>query len=245
MCATQVLASPAAAEKIRNVLRACRHEQNARDYACRLVQSLAEVMNSQHAVWLDWSAGSCSVLAETEGGTLSHWLGPNPRVPLLADDRNLYAGIHSVAAAPITFRSSIFGVLAIANGREPYSPSDLGLLEEIGRAALAEYESLDRAEALGMDGIRQSIVELTHGLRQPLGILEACAFLLDMALPSGETRAREQLAEMLRQLDRASGILDESAQPYVSRTSLPRPDETDTVESDSRFLTQSAISMVT
>ena len=89
------------------------------------------------------------------------------------------------------------------------------------------------------------MADLTHSLRQPLGILEACAFLLDMSLPATETRARDQLAEMFRQLDRASGILDKSTIAYTARGSRTCEDATEPVESDSRVLTNSAMSMVT
>src|SRR5262249_52272020 len=137
------------------------------------------------------------------------------------------------------------GILAVANGARPYTPADIVLLETIGRIAVAEHEALERTETLGMENRQESMADLVHGLRQPLGILEACAVLLDMSLPAGETRAREHLTEMLSQLERASGILDQSTTGYASPASRPRTDETEPEESDSRFFANSAMSMVT
>src|SRR5690349_2357413 len=104
MHATQVPAPPAAAEKIRFVLSACRYEQNSRDYASRLVETLADVMNSEYAVWLNRAAGHQSVVSQTPGGNpLSRWLAADPAVPLLANDWNFCAGIRSIAAVPVCF----------------------------------------------------------------------------------------------------------------------------------------------
>jgi GAF domain-containing protein len=243
MTATQVLAPTTVADEIRNVLSACRHQRNAADYASRLVQTLAEVTHSQHAMWLNWPANPVCVVAQTAGlNPLGEYLIANERLRVLANDRSTADGIRSVAAAPVWFRSLVVGVLAVANGDEPYTPAHVELLEGIGRVAVAENESLQCAEALGLSE-EQRLVDMVHGLRQPLGIMEACAFLLDMSLTPSQIRAREHLQEMLRQLHRASGILDQSAASYASRGS--RTDDTEPEESDSFVLTNSAMSMVT
>ena len=250
MTATQVLTPDTVAADIRNVLNACRRSCNAADYARRLVQALADFTHSQHAVWLNWPANSGCVVAGTGGlNPLDRFLMANLRLPLLANDCNLPHGIRAVAAAPIRFRSLVAGVLAVAKGDEPlreqpYRQSDLDLLEGIGRAALAEYESRLSAEALGLTD-DQRLADTVHSLRQPLGIIEACAFVLDLSLPAGETRAHEQLAEMRRQLERASGILDRTTAGYTPCESRPRADETEPEESESRVFTNSAMSMVT
>jgi signal transduction histidine kinase len=189
---------------------------------------------------LNCPVGPGCIVAETEDtpAIVRHAVTDAP-LPLLANDWNPCDGIRSLAAAPVRFRASLVGVLAVADGERTYTRSDLDMLEGIGCAAVAEYESLERAEALGMLQRRESMAELIHDLRQPLGILEACAFLLDVSLPPAETRSREQLAVMMRQLDRAGRILNEIASGYAPPRS--RRD----YESESRVLTKSAMSMVT
>jgi hypothetical protein len=243
MIATQVLAPSTVTEEIRNVLSACRHQSNAGDYASRLVQTLADITHSQHAVWLNWPASPGCVVAQTAGfNPLRDYLIADARLPLLANDCHTPDGIRCVAAAPIWFRSLVVGVLAVANGDEPYAPAHLDLLEGIGRVAVSDYESRYCGESLGLSR-EQRMADMVHGLRQPLGIMEACVFLLDISLAPGETRAREHLREMLRQLQRASGILDTTAASYAPRGS--RTDDTEPEESDSLVLTNSAMSMVT
>ncbi len=194
---------------------------------------------------MNWPVSPGCVVAETGAfNPLGRFLIANQRLPFLANDYNLPDGIRAVAAVPIRFRSLIVGVLAVANGDEPYTQSDLDLLEGIGRAGVAEYERRLSAETWGLTD-DQHLADMIHGLRQPLGIIEACAFLLDQSLPAGETRAREQLAEMLRQLDRASGILDRSTPGYAPCGSRLSADDTEPDESDSRVFTNSAMSMVT
>jgi hypothetical protein len=237
MLAIQVLAPPTVAEEVRNVLSACRHERNADGYARQLVRTLADVTGSQYAVWLNPPQHPACVVAETDQiHPLIHRLILDASLPLLDNQWDLCASGCSIAAAPVQFRGSAVGVLAIVNSSRPYTSRDVEMLEQAGSLAAAEYESLKRAE---------NLANLVHGLRQPLGILEACAFLLDMSLPAGDTRAREQLAEMLRQLERASGILDESTESYAPLGSRPRPEETAPEESESLVLTNSAMSMVT
>jgi GAF domain-containing protein len=246
MSATQPLKHHAVAEKIRDVLSACRHILSPRGYALRVVGTIASVTHSQYALWLNWPAGPESLVAETAGFPWrARVFSLCEAVPRLSNHLEPGAGVHSIAAAPIMFRSSIIGVLAVVNGALPYTPADLDLLSGIGRSALLEHESLERAEALGVTSPRQQTADLVHGLRQPLGVLEACAFYLDLILPAGEDRAREQVAEMQRQLVRASGILDESSQVYAPcapGTGLTDPEPG---EAESRVLTNSAMSMVT
>jgi hypothetical protein len=246
MTATQVLANHAVAEKIRGVLTACRYILSPCQYARRVVRTIASVTHSQYAVWLNYPAGPESLVAETDGFCWrARVLSLCEAVPRLSNELDSKAGIHSIAAAPIMFRSSITGVLAVANGALPYTSDDLYFLEELGRAAVLEHEGLERAETLGLASPRQRTADLVHGLRQPLGILEACAFYLDLILPAGHGPARDQVAEMQRQLVRASAILDESFQTYPCRVSGPDLATMEPAENESRVLTNSAMSMVT
>src|SRR5690242_4395904 len=117
MTATQVLANHAIAEKIRGVLTACRYIFSPCEYARRVVRTIASVTHSQYAVWLNWPAGPESVVAETDG-FCSRARIPSlcEAVPRLSNDLDPTAGVRSIAAAPIMFRSSITGVLAVFNG---------------------------------------------------------------------------------------------------------------------------------
>jgi len=245
MPATQVLATNTVVEKVRNVLGACRHENNPENYAQRLVETLAEVTGSEHAVWLNGPADAKALLAETGPIHLfSAHLIKESHLPLLNNDWRPCPELRSVAAVPVRFRNSVVGVLGVANSGRLYTATDLEILKEVGTLAGAEYESRKRSRALGLSPADVTMAEMVHALRQPLGILEACAFLLEKSLAAGETRARGHLAEMRRQIERASGILDENTVRYAPR-SRPRPDETDPEERDSFVLTNSAMSMVT
>jgi signal transduction histidine kinase len=246
MHATKVLAHPAVAERTREVLSACQYASTPGDYARRVVETLASVTDSEYAIWLNWPAGPESVVAETQGFPFrSRVLALCDYAPCRCTKLDPRDGVHSIAVAPIMFRSSITGVLAVVNGVLPYTPSDLNLLRDVGRTAVLEYEMLERAEALGVATPRQRTADLVHELRQPLGILEACAFYLELVLPASEARAREQLAEMQRQLNRASGILDEGTRVYPRCNSVPVFEEPEPDEEESRILTNSAMSMVT
>jgi signal transduction histidine kinase len=246
MHATKVLAHPAVAERTREVLSACQYASTPGDYARRVVETLASVTDSEYAIWLNWPAGPESVVAETQGFPFrSRVLALCDYAPCRCTKLDPRDGVHSIAVAPIMFRSSITGVLAVVNGALPYTPSDLNLLRDVGRTAVLEYEMLERAEALGVATPRQRTADLVHELRQPLGILEACAFYLELVLPASEARAREQLAEMQRQLNRASGILDEGTRVYPRCNSVPVFEEPEPDEEESRILTNSAMSMVT
>jgi signal transduction histidine kinase len=246
MHATKVLAHPAVAERTREVLSACQYASTPGDYARRVVETLASVTDSEYAIWLNWPAGPESVVAETQGFPFrSRVLALCDYAPCRCTKLDPRDGVHSIAVAPIMFRSSITGVLAVVNGALPYTPSDLNLLRDVGRTAVLEYEMLERAEALGVATPRQRTADLVHELRQPLGILEACAFYLELVLPASEARAREQLAEMQRQLNRASGILDEGTRVYPRCNSVPVFEEPEPDEEEILILTNSATSMVT
>ena len=246
MSAIQAHDSPFIAETIQTVASVCSYHTNSLEYARQLVQALAVVTDSEYAVWLNWPASPDCVVAESDyRGCLSRCLMREAHFPLLSNEWSASGEITSVAAAPIRFRNFVVGVLALANSSRPYVASDLTMLEEVGAIGIAEYESRRRKEALRVPDTRSSLPELVHGLRQPLGILEACAFLLDTSLAPGETRAREHLGLMRRQLERASGILQEISAVYTPRRSRPCDDEKEPGVGDNLVRTNSAMSMVT
>jgi len=210
-------------------------------------------MTSEHAIWLDGTAARAEVVAQTgcSGIALSRLRSLCDRAPVLSNVLDIRFGIGSVAAAPMLFRGSMAGVLAVANAAQAYTPADLGVLAETGRAALADYESLLRAEALGITSARQSITDFVHELRQPLGILEACAYYLEMTVTADQIKVREQLLEMQIQLAVTSRILDEGTGSYVPasvRPSFAAPELEVGPEPEvetSRVLAHSAMSLVT
>jgi hypothetical protein len=52
-----------------------------------------------------------------------------------------------------------------------------------------------------------SLRELVHDLRQPLSVIETCAFYLRMVLPAGDDRIEQQLNIIERQVAEADRIL--------------------------------------
>jgi signal transduction histidine kinase len=227
MPATQVHAHLAVSERIRNVLGSCQYARTAQEYARQVVEALAVATRSPHAVWMNWPFEE-GILSQADGSdALACLLQLCKHAPLLSNEIAPGFGIHSLAAAPVLFRSTTAGVLAVGGSSRPYTTSDLELLEEVGRAALPQYESLVHTESLGITTAARRLADLAHDLRQPLGTLEASTFYLDLILPEEETKAREQLSEMQSQLDAASRLLDESTQGYFSRG--PRPAHTEAV----------------
>jgi signal transduction histidine kinase len=249
MPVTQVPTHPVVSDRIKSVLKACYYARTADDYAHQVVSTLAIATRSQHAVWMNWPLGA-GPLAQTEDArVLTRLLCLCKQTPLLSNCVQQWSRIGSVAAAPILFRSSIAGVLAVANSARPYTPGDLDLLEEVGRTALVHHESMVRSAALGLTTPARSMADIVHDLRQPLGTLDACAYYLELILPESDARAREQLTEMRSQLDYAGRILDEGARGYALRSEEPVGDSGEEAlpEPAERSLdfTNSAMSMVT
>ena len=233
MFATQVLARPSATEEIRDLLISCQYAANAREYAGQVVKALAAATDSQFAIWFDWPVHLSTVVAQTEATISSGLLALCHCAPLIDNDLGHNSGLRSIAAARVIFRSSVAGVLAVGNGARPYTAADLDLLAQTGRIALVQYETRRHAEELELIPTPQQVANLAHDLRQPLGILEACASVLELVLPSAETRAREHIREMHRQLDLAGDIIDQTVRGCTPRVA------------PSRVCANSAISMVT
>ena len=237
MPATQVPAHPAVAEEIQDVLSACQYAWNGRDYACQLVLKLAALTDSPYAVWLNWPLSREGIVAQTENlPSPECLLSLCERAPLLRNDLENEFGIHSMAAAPVILRSSMLGVLAVANGARPYAPAVLDLLAGVGRTALVEYECREHAACIGLTGMPQRMAHLVHRLRQPLGNLEASLCFLELVLPAAEPRVNEQIAKMQAQLDLVGEIINEAVQGYARRKAP---------EAESLVLANSAMSMVT
>jgi GAF domain-containing protein len=249
MPATPLRVHPVVAERTCRILSSCQYAITGEEYAHRLVASLSAEMRSEYAIWLNWPSGQSAAVAMSGGceAVLSPLRTLCDRAPILLNDLDMRLDLRSVAAVPMMFRATAAGVLAVANSAEGYTPTDLDVLAETGRAALAAYESLERAEALGLR-VRQPIADLVHEVRQPLGVLEVCTYYLDMVLPASETKARQQLIRMREQVECASLILERRVENYVRRETRPRFEEEPAAEVEaesSRVLTNSAMSMVT
>jgi signal transduction histidine kinase len=233
MFATQVLLRPSATEEIRSVLGACQYAPSARDYALQLVRALAAATDSPCAIWLNWPPHPTDVVAQTGDASAGALSALCDCAPLAANDLADGSGLHSIAAAPMMFRSSVAGVLAVANRAHAYTTADLALLAQIGRTAVLEFETRVHAEELKLQTMARRVADLAHELRQPLSILEACACLLELVLEPVDPRAREHLDEMHHQLDLAGCSIEQTLRGYAPR-----------LES-SRACAKSAISMVT
>jgi len=67
------------------------------------------------------------------------------------------------------------------------------------------------------------LTTLTHDLRQPLSIIEACADYLDLILPAEDLRAREQITVVRRQVADANRILGEAlVKTHYGTAPVPR-----------------------
>jgi hypothetical protein len=244
----QVSVHPVVAERARCVLSACQYVRTAPEYASRLIAWLATETRSEFAAWLNWPPFSTDPVATTPvpeavfARLRSFCVG----APVLSNDPDPRLGVASVAAAPVRFRASICGALVVANGARPYTPADLDLLAEVGAFAVLEYERLKRAPAIGLLGPQHTMADFVHDLRQPLGIMEACACLLEFVLPLQEHKAREHLLEFHTQIDAAGRILDLGAHSYASPEFPPLLDEAASeARAESRAATNSAMSLVT
>jgi hypothetical protein len=56
------------------------------------------------------------------------------------------------------------------------------------------------------------VANLVHAMRQPLSTIDTCLYLIEVLLPPGERKAREQLSEITRQLCCIDEILSSAAQ---------------------------------
>jgi signal transduction histidine kinase len=233
MFATQVPARRSITEQIRDVLGACQYVANARDYASQLIRAVAAATDSPCAIWLDTAMHGQTVVAQTDNAPTGRLLLLCAGGPCLHNALSDAGGILSIAATPVMFRSSIAGMIAVANSSRPYTSADLQLLSQAGRTALLEYETRVQAAETESETMAKRVADMMHDLRQPLSILEACTCLLEMALAPVEARAREHLDEMHRQLDRASGLMEGAVRGYRVRVDA------------SRDLANAAISLVT
>jgi len=129
------------------------------------------------------------------------------------------------------------------------------MLSQAGKVALTRYESLRCAEEFELrwpgDDTEPVMAHLAHELRQPLSVIETCAYYLTLILPAGDLKARAQLEKMRCQVEQANRILsDRTRRPDPMRPRYPRgpaetPLEAVDVAGDSRPLTKSATASVT
>jgi len=101
--------------------------------------------------------------------------------------------------------------------------------------------------------VEDALADFAHQIRQPLSALEALTCYLDLIVPEGDTRVREQLRRMRLQIDDADRILRDGVRTLGAYLSVPnRSDRAESavppergVEELSRPLTNAAMASVT
>jgi hypothetical protein len=209
------IAVPAMAE---TVLLACHRAGTAADFGRELVAHAAQVAEAGCCIWADWSAGNLSPLFFTPGAEkfLDVALGLAARVvdsgPIRLDGLIAQAGIDSFAAAPVRFRSQVAGVLAICNRDGGFTDEHLESLAVLGRIGLARYEHMRLAEDFrlrqaGEERACRLVADLAHDLSQPLSVIAAAVFCMDMIVSSRNHQVRQYLEKVEEQVEVAGHLL--------------------------------------
>jgi len=235
----------------RAVLLGCQSARSADDFAKRLVSCTAATFGAEFCIWADRGVTELALVACTPGaerligctsGLAKRTLDEGPRV---FADLGSAGGLQCLAAAPMRFRSAVTGVLVAGNRPGGFTNEHLEALLVVGRSAVVRYEQLRLAEELAMmpaeGGAAGTIARLVHELSQPLSVIGAAAFYLEMALPPQNEALRPHLEELKQQVDLAALALQDAARSV--RPSAP--DSPPGAEPDSRVLTKAASSAVT
>ena len=89
--------------------------------------------------------------------------------------------------------------------------------------------------------LRGCVAQLAHDLRQPLSIIETCAYLIETRLPDADGLTREQLELVLAQIEEISRLLDQTLR--ASQEGERHLEQEDAASS--RSLTNAAMAAVT
>lgn len=217
----------------RAVLLGCQTACHADDFTEKLLTSLAAVFDAPYCMWTDAREGGLVPLAFTPGAEKAlpetlPWAARAMREGPVTDGR--------VAAAPMRFRSQTAGVLVTVRPPGGLDHEHLNALTVVGRAAVARYEQLQLAEELALapgpdpSGVLGCLI---HELSQPLSVIGAAAFYLNMVLPRSEEKLRLHLEKLEEQVDIAARVLQNA-----SRSVRPWPPKA----AESRSLTNAASS---
>lgn len=221
------------AKDLRFLLVSCHRAATSRQYASELVERLARESGSPICIWLDYARGSFVPVAWTPAAE-PHL--PEARIrctlePCANNEAAPESALRSMASVPLYFRSCPAGVLVLANRPEGYTRADLEPLLETGRMALLEYEDRRQAEESGLESAFQTgddtLAAFVHQLRQPLSIIDTCAYFLNMILPDSPDKALAQVSVLQEQVASADRILADAVQslhPCAESRSLTKPE---------------------
>ncbi|MCL5743622.1 MAG: hypothetical protein M1541_06810 [Acidobacteria bacterium] len=202
---------------LRSLLVSCHRASTARQYASDLVAQLAQQSASPVCIWMNYSGGRLEAVAWTQNAEpyLREAILRCTLEPCVENEAAPGNALRSLISVPMLFRSVPAGVLALANRPDGYTQADLEPLLETARIALVEYEDRRLSGDAGLNCApgENSLASFVHKLRQPLSIIDTCAFFLDMVLPESPEKVRAQIAVMQEQVAVADRILTEAVQP--------------------------------
>lgn len=201
---------------VRPLLVSCHCASTARQYASNLVTQLAQQFASPVCIWLNYTGGRFEPVAWTQSAEphLQEAVLRCTLEPCLVIEAGPGNALGSLISVPMLFRSLPAGVLMLANRPDGYAQADLEPLLETARIALVEYENRRLAGDAGLNCApgENNMALFVHKLRQPLSIIDTCAFFLDMILPETPGKARAQIAVLQEQVAVADRILTEAVQ---------------------------------
>jgi hypothetical protein len=199
------------------VLSACQRAHTSSDFCREFVAEVARCSDSGFCLWLNKRGAVLEVLSATpEADCLldaARCLCDD--IPLVDNAVRGIPEIGSVAIAPVRCRNQIAGVLIVGNRGSGYSDVDTRAMESVGSAAVVHYEWLRCAEAFGaplpQPASAASMQELVHGLRQPLSVIEASTYYVDLILPDNEQAIRLEIERIREQIEMASRVLTQAS----------------------------------
>jgi len=199
---------------LQSLLVSCHRAPTAREYASDLVRGLARVFDSPVCVWLNETARKFEPLAWTADAEphLAEILFRCTAKPGIENEAAPGNTLETLITVPMLFRSSPGGVLMLANRCGGYTQADCEILLEAGRIALLEHEKRRLAGDAGYAPGEKNIASFVHKLRQPLSIIDTCAYFLDMVLPQFPEKSHAQISVIQQQVAIADRILTEAVQ---------------------------------
>jgi hypothetical protein len=237
------------------ILTSCQRARTAAEFSLEFVNELAHCSGSAFCLWLNkrgailepFSASSDAKCLLDAGRSICD------EIPRVNNFVRGFPEIQSVAVAPVRFRTQMAGVLVLANRGSGYSEADIRALELTGSAAVIHLEWLRCAEMFGAPLPQPAsgalLRELVHDMRQPLGAIEASAYLVGLMLPEEEHGVRAELERMRKQIEIASDLLtDAIPSRRASRSgdsAQRRPEAGSGSAPEPQYLTNSATASVT
>jgi hypothetical protein len=238
------------------ILTSCQRAHTSAEFSWEFVAELAHCSDSAFCLWLNKRGATLELFSASADAAclLDVARCMCDEIPRVDNFVRGIPEIQSIAIAPVRFRTQMAGVLVLANRSSGYSEADIRALELIGSAAVVHFEWLRCAEMFGAPLPQPASVtplrELVHEMRQPLGAIEASAYLVGLMLPEEEHPIRAELERMRKQVEIASDILtDATPSRRASRSgdsAQRRPEAAGSVRApEPQYLTNSATASVT